>query len=46
MKSYGKRSQIIQELNAKLAKLEERDITFKAYQEKLQQLKDMTNNTK
>ncbi len=42
MKSYGKQDQIIQELNAKLAKLEERDITFKAYQEKKQQLKDLT----
>jgi hypothetical protein len=31
MKSYGKRQQTIQELNAKLAKMEERDVTFKAY---------------
>jgi cell shape-determining protein MreC len=42
MKSFGKRQQIIQELNAKLAKLEERDLTFKAYQDKKQQLKDLT----
>ena len=41
MKSYGKRQQTIQELNAKLAKMEERDVTFKAYQEKKQQLKDL-----
>ncbi len=34
MKRYGKQEQTIQELNAKLGKLEDRDITFKAYQEK------------
>lgn len=41
MKRYGKQEQTIQELNAKLGKLEDRDITFKAYQEKKQQLKDL-----
>lgn len=43
MKNFGKRQQTIQELNAKLAKLEERDLTFKAYQEKKQQLKDLNH---
>lgn len=41
MKVYGKQEPLIQELNAKLNKLEERDITFKAYQEKKQQLRDI-----
>jgi cell shape-determining protein MreC len=41
IKNYGKQEEYIQSLKTALAKLEQREMTFKEYQEKKQQLKKL-----
>ena len=41
MKQFGKKEPMIQEMTAKLKSYEQRDLTFKEFQEKKKQLDDL-----